>query len=102
MRALQAVFLASVLAAGGLAFAAEAARPAAKETVSGPVTMAELKAEIGNVNRATGSYIDGLKKEAQTTRKTVLVVMLGLAALILFTYAKVGMVEKKLLKANRP
>jgi len=92
MRGVRAVFLASALALGGLvASVAAAEAPAA-------LTKAELRSETDRVNRATRGHTEDLRREIRATRTTVLVVMLGLAALVIFVYAKVGVVEKKLLK----
>ena len=92
MKKLRAVLLASALVLGSVGVSAAAAAAAR------PLTKAELRSELDRVNRASRSHTEDLRREIQTTRTTVLVVMLGLAALIIFVYAKVGVAERNLLK----
>ena len=92
MKGMRTVVLAAALALGGLVASAVAAEaPAA-------LTKAELRSETDRINRVTRGHTEDLRREIRATRTTVLVVMLGLAALVIFVYAKVGVVEKKLLK----
>ena len=94
MKGLRTVVLATVLVLGGLVVAA--AEGPVKPV--GPVTQAELKASLSGLQRDLSDGLGGVKREVEKSRRTTLMVMLGLACLTIFVYAKVGMVEKKLLK----
>lgn len=102
MRTLRVVFLGAILAAASLAaHAAEAAAPETAERTAARksakmVTGINIQIEVERIK----TYAESVRTEVQITRTTLLVVMIGLAALILFVYGKVGMMERKLLKGR--